>query len=395
MILVDEKLILYFSFKMPASLSLEIFDFSLKKKDLYQMETAIEDSAYIILKMGTDIIKVDRQSDIESKSLEKLLFRVKRDSNFNYLIENPSAINFSEANVEGLNNKLWYSINNINREKNVFMNKDYFICENDILKFGNIKYIVKQINLNSNKEKKEIREINFDFYPSFQNYIISDKKDDKIIKCGICGNSNYSENNPLIKFCNCNYLHFECLKKQITSDTYFKENEKVKNYYIKNLKCKSCDFIFPLRFKLEQRKYELINIETPLDKNIDYIILESIEKKIFFGHMKLIHVIKFRGDKDLITIGRNKKENDMIICDPSVSKEHAILIYDKFQGNILIKNRSKKFGTLAFIKNSINIEKRMKIQIGKILFETERMKMKEFDKIKKKKRTKYPLTSKY
>ena len=146
---------------------------------------------------------------------------------------------------------------------------------------------------------------------------------------------------------------------------------------------------------LSKKKYELIDIETPSDNNIDYIIFESIEKKIYYGNMKLIHVIQFRGDKDLITIGRNKKENDMIITDPSVSKDHAILIYDKYQGNILIKNKSKKFGTLAFIKNSINIEKRMKIQTGKIIFEAQRMKMKEFDKIKKKKRTKYPLTSKY
>ena len=38
------------------------------------------------------------------------------------------------------------------------------------------------------------------------------------------------------------------------------EKGKVKNYYIKNLKCKSCEFNFPIRFKLEQRKYELIDI---------------------------------------------------------------------------------------------------------------------------------------
>ena len=395
MILVDEKLILYFYFKMPQSLSLELFDFSLKRKALYEMETAIEESTYIILRMGTDIIKVERQSDIESKRMEKLLFRVKRDSNFNYLIENPSAINFSESNAESLNTKLWYIINNLNNDKNSFMNQDYFICENHILKFGNIKYIVKQIYLKNNKDKKEIKEINFDFYPTFQSYIPSEKKDEKIIKCGICSNSNHSENNPLVKFCNCNYLHFECLKKQINGEKYTIEKEKVKNYYIKNLKCKSCEFNFPIRFKLEQRKYELIDIETPSDDKTDFIILESIEKKIYYGNMKLIHVIKFIGDKDLITIGRNKKENDMIINDPSVSKDHAVLIYDKYQGNILIKNKSKKFGTLAFIKNSINIEKRMKMQIGKIIFETQRMKMKEFDKIKKKKRTKYPLTSKY
>ena len=76
-----------------------------------------------------------------------------------------------------------------------------------------------------------------------------------------------------------NYLHFECLKKQINGEKYTIEKEKVKNYYIKNLKCKSCEFNFPIRFKLEQRKYELIDIETPSDDKTDFIILESIEKK--------------------------------------------------------------------------------------------------------------------
>ena len=83
MILVDEKLVLKISFKIPKSLALSLYDFSLKKSDCYEINTVIEESTYIIIRMGKDILRAERQNDIESKSMEKLLFRIKRDSDFN------------------------------------------------------------------------------------------------------------------------------------------------------------------------------------------------------------------------------------------------------------------------------------------------------------------------
>ena len=400
MILVDNKLVLYLSFKIPKSSTLELFDFSLKKSDIFELDTAIEENTYLILKMGIDILRVEHQSDIEFKNKEKFLFRVRKDNNFNYLLENPSILNFSEYNTESLNNKLWKTINSNQSELNdkIFINDDYYLSDNDILKFGNIKYLVKGLSPNLNNDQKEITEFKIDFYPSFKTFYNFESKDQKgnFIICDICNSSDCDEDNPIIKFCSCNYIHYECLKIQIEKNTYKKENEKVKNYYINNLKCKTCDFIFPLRFKLPEKIFELIDIEIPSENDINYIILESIEKKVFFGYMKLIHVIKFENDKDIINIGRNKKINDMIICDPSVSRNHAQFIYNKDKGKILLKNLSNKFGSLAFIKNAINIgEKRMQIQTGKILFETQKMKFGDFDKNKKKKKTKYPLPSKY
>ena len=86
----------------------------------------------------------------------------------------------------------------------------------------------------------------------------------------------------------------------------------------------------------------------------------------------------------------------MIVCDPSVSKEHAQLIYNQKENKILLKNLSKKFGSLALIKSAINIgNKRMQIQTGKFMFEIQKMKFGEFDEYKKKNKTKYPLPSKY
>jgi len=159
MIPVDDKLVLNLNIKLVKSLSSSLYDFGLKMKDYYEFDTAIEESTYIILKGAIEILRVDRQSDIESKRMEKLLFRVKKDKDFNYLLENPSAINFSEYNTESLNNKLWYTINydsnSDDSKKEIFINNDYYLCENDILKFGNVKYIVKQMSINSSKDQKE------------------------------------------------------------------------------------------------------------------------------------------------------------------------------------------------------------------------------------------------
>ena len=150
MILVDNKLVLYLSFKIPKSSTLELFDFSLKKSDIFELDTAIEENTYLILKMGIDILRVEHQSDIEFKNKEKFLFRVRKDNNFNYLLENPSILNFSEYNTESLNNKLWKTINSNQSELNdkIFINDDYYLSDNDILKFGNIKYLVKGLSPN-------------------------------------------------------------------------------------------------------------------------------------------------------------------------------------------------------------------------------------------------------
>ena len=116
MILVDDKLVLFLSFKIPKSTTSELYDFSLTRSEFFELDTAIEENTYIMLKMGTDILRVERQSDIESKNLEKFLFRIKKDNNYNYLLENPSILNFSEYNTEGLNNKLWRTINSIKND---------------------------------------------------------------------------------------------------------------------------------------------------------------------------------------------------------------------------------------------------------------------------------------
>lgn len=456
MILVSEKIILYLLIKFKNN-SNEILDYSIK--GLKELNTSIEDNTYICYK-NNSIIRVDNQSYIEPKKGEILLCRIRKVKNTNqYIIENPIPTNISEDNSNSLNIKLWYILNyentdnnndnNVNQDNNIknnidkkiidIINNDYFLCEKDIIKFGNIKYMIQKININSNKNiinKSKITTINtnknninsnnivntesssenssldsqenqdnyninylnsnntsqiFNFFPSPKSYYIDETNKNDHIICYICNRNQCNKENPLLKFCICNFFHFECLKKQIKLKEKIIERNNVTNFYLKCLNCKKCHTIYPLKFKISERIYEFYEIEKPAD-NDDYMIMESLENKMYYGHIKLIHIVKL--NENPVKIGRKEIVNDLVICDPSISKEHAIIKYDQENGKILLKNTSKTFGTFVLIKKPLKInEKAIQIQIGKIFIEAKIMKFGEFEKIKNN-YTKYPLTKK-
>jgi hypothetical protein len=278
-----------------------------------------------------------------------------------------------------------------------------------MLKFGNVKYIIPEIHINfienKNEEKSsEEKNVNNNIYdisglnksftkisiliPEIKTYHESlDENSD--IKCYLCSKNNCRNDNPIIKFCDCNFVHFKCLKNSIKMTNIITKGGNVKNYYIHMAFCKECQKFYPLRFKLGEKTFELCDIEKPAKE--DYIIFESLENKIYFGYIKLIHVIKFNQNNMSVNIGR-KTSCDVIIRDPSVSKDHAILKFDKVKQRILINDKRSKYGTLVLIKKAIKINSnKIQIQIGKNIIEAQKMKFGEFEKIKDKKKTKYPL----
>ena len=48
----------------------------------------------------------------------------------------------------------------------------------------------------------------------------------KEIICEICNKSECNEDNPIVKFCSCNYIHFNCLKDKISKSTYHNISKK-------------------------------------------------------------------------------------------------------------------------------------------------------------------------
>ena len=406
MILVEDKIILFLFFKINPINSTKLFDYS--NKELELIKTAIEESTYIIRK-NNKILRVDKQSEIESKKLEILLFHIRKTKNLEYILENPLITKLPINNLDYLDTKIWYVLNS-RTNLNEIINDNYFLNKNDIIKFGNIKYSVTEMNINFNEniekesklsnnlnKKYDINNINknttqiIDFSPQpIEIYEYPSEKNDVI--CYFCSKNECSKDNPILKFCKCNYLHYECLKNYINKNLKKIQKKNVTNYYINGLNCKNCKYVYPLKFIITEKTFELIEIEKPIKSN--YLILESIESKIFYGFIKIIHVIQLNDKDEIITIGRNQN-NDIIIPDPSVSREHAEMEFSKKDRKLLLRNKSKKFGSLVLLQKPLKInDNKVQLQIGKIFLETKIMKYGDFEKIKDS-NTKNPLPKKY
>ena len=142
--------------------------------------------------------------------------------------------------------------------------------ENDIIKMGNIIYIIKKINIRkiNNKDSKyindsndlgqntintnegyNIEEINrnaepiFNFYPSL-----------KFEKC------KYYDGKK-VKLCKCDkFIEINCLKNTFNKSISSLIKENVINLNLVNKRCEKCKTKFPLSFIFEEKKEDLIDL---------------------------------------------------------------------------------------------------------------------------------------
>ena len=359
-------------------------------------------------------------SPLDLKQDEELLFNVKNDYKDEYALENevPIRIQPTEKNINDLSNKIWYVLKNDPNQSNqsnqtiTNTNDDYYLCKNDVIKLGRVKYSLNEINIPSKHNnidvavpsndptKYDIDELNINTEPVFD-FIFQAKEsgeytdipDDERL-CKICySDENDKENNPLVHLCNCNgglrFSHFECIKKWMETKLITKENEKktVKSYNIKSFNCEICKTPYPFKFKLNgvEKPFELIDLQKPVD--CDYIILESLNQMKENCNIKSIHVIQLTGDE--LTIGRGH-ESDVRINDISVSRSHAKLKYNPTEGTLLLRDLKSKFGTLILIKKPLKIkERKIHLQIGRTYIEAWLMGMAEFEKLRREKKQKH------
>ena len=119
---------------------------------------------------------------------------------------------------------------------------------------------------------------------------------------------------------------------------------------------------YPTRFRIKElnRIYELIDLNLP--EEFDYMILESLDYIKDKDNIKKIHVIKLVDEE--INIGRNKL-NDIIEDNLTVSRNHAVLRYNKNQGEVILENNSNTYGTLVLVKGNIKMmDKVINLQMG-------------------------------
>ena len=375
-----------------------IFDYSSSKNKCFNVFDRKKEKKFIV-RTENNNIKWIKQHAHKSEG-EEILFIINYSNGFK--IENVIKKNLepNEKNINLINNNLWYIINSEDSKGlNGKENEDYYLSENDILKFGKVKYIVKEIHIenknDNNNDKNKIFNTN-----------------------DICKEHKYCEfcKGLMVRFCNCKeFEHFNCIKDWISDRIIEREskNKIVKSYYFSIFQCKEyikrgcneekcgnenccekCNTYYPLYFKLdqnenpseedkkdqnEQKKYiEFYEIKKP--EKCDYLILES------FPHLdktsnspkieKDIHIIQLTVEDINIGSGKN---NDVIIHDKSVCKMHSVIKYDKNKGKLLLKNKSKRAGSLVLIKDrNIDLsEKEKYFQVGKTFFSAKLIKKNE------------------
>ena len=182
----------------------------------------------------------------------------------------------NEKNINDLQNKIWYIIKhdedtggNHNPQNLVNTNEDYYICLNDIVKLGRVKYAANEIFIAKNSENVmdvdsefmvsnnpyNISAINsgtqpvFDFiYKATSPFIMED------IMCKICLANNNDILNPLVNLCRCTggirYSHYDCLKKWMQTKLSIKQNgnkNTVTSYNIKSFNCEICKTPYPCK----------------------------------------------------------------------------------------------------------------------------------------------------
>ena len=334
-------------------------------------------------------------------------------------------LNKDEDYINNLNDKIWFPVksfksNNSYYEEN---SEDYILNENDIIKLGRIKYEVIKKNINNNLNKNSIiledpnnhniSEINrkagsifihnikhkqykieikknneksdknsiknsnaldninqstkistINEEKEFEEKINEDENCEKDEKCRICYNLDSSEEDPKIRLCKCHdYIHFKCLKKYLTYKMIVTHNlkETVTTYTFSKFNCDICKTPYPIKFRIHQKIYNLVDLTLPQETN--YFILESLDYIKEDNNIKTIHIVELFDD--YITLGR-ANTNDIQNNDISFSREHAIIKFDKLNGNLILENKSEKFGTLVLVRGNIKMkEKNINLQIGK------------------------------
>jgi len=379
-------------------------------------KTSVDFLSYLIINNKGDIWKINLPRENLAPN-DKFLFGIRKmsyDNSYKIInsLKNPNQTKKTKEEIQNLENKLWYLVNSGEDEDKI--NEDYILNENDIIRLGDcnfevIRKKVKKID-NSNSNNKEqlydISSLNNKFGPVFKFDKDKGEKSQKnnennlsIINNNNNNNSTIKEDNskdsiinknPILKLCDC-YNHFECIKAQLLSELKIEQKlkeEKVVSFNLDKFKCNVCGKNIPLKFEKSGKIYNFLEFE-----NMDYIVLEYLgifrKNNDENEELKKVYIIKLEND-DEILIGRNNKDyiHYINIPDITISKEHAVLKFNKGNGTLFLENRNKKnienTSTFVLIKGDFKLNKnKIKFMTGRCYI-TINLNEKEKDKDNKK-----------
>ena len=367
--------------------TIDLYDFETKdiENNSFTLSNETQNSFLITIKDKLQVIKSlhslnEKTNTPSHKEDIKIISHISFNKNQNcFVLKNPFTLTSLIS---------YYNKTNYERLYKVFNNDEYIeVKEKDVIKLGRVRLKFDKISLNtkvtSNDDNNNINMLNyisnkFNMFETSRNnnelqnstitshihsnindynnnmININTSKSTNIKKhrqCRICY-SNYSDlSNPLISPCNCigsmSYIHFQCLKKCISSRIFKKENANYICYFIKNQNCEICLKQYPKVIQYKNNVYNLIDFDFDKFENFvlcDYSIYDESKKQLIHKGYMLINL----NNNEEITIGRNQA-NVIKLKDISVSRTHCALAY--VNGKVMLKDKKSKFGSLMYVKD--------------------------------------------
>ncbi len=221
-----------------------------------------------------------------------------------------------------------------------------------MVKFGRVRYLVKEIAHPVGKESAGFSEKNLAAEPL--------PATEEHEPCRICRSDRNVSTNPLISACKCagsiKYIHAECMRAWYQSKMLIRTTSVAKTYSISSeLECELCKAKLPFTVAYPGGSVDLARIEKPAEG--PYIVLESEQTP------REVHVVSLQSNGTAI-IGRNH-ECDLRINDNTVSRTHAFLRF--IDGDYYLEDNDSKFGTLVQIAGPLTLSAYLPycVQVGR------------------------------
>ena len=119
----------------------------------------------------------------------------------------------------------------------------------------------------------------------------------------------------------------------------------------KTFECELCKLPYPYTFMFKGKRWNLVDLKRPTDKDTPYIILESLNSEK--NSSRTIHTVVINTDRTTFSLGRGH-DSDLRINDISVSRKHANLEYR--DGKFYFVDLKSKFGTLALLSDDVELK---------------------------------------
>jgi len=234
--------------------------------------------------------------------------------------------------------------------------------------------IYENNNNNSKKNKQDnimaFNSVNLDNKNNIYNkdFLLNSNKKKKI--CRICYLEEENKfTNPLIKPCKCSgsmkYIHYECLLHWLRTKLIINKRAVIDNgfydmYKLDLIECELCKNNLLNYINHNNKIYSLIDYYI-LDKKLDKLLSKKEKSKLKEENNYIIldeilqgkneyltrYTVKFNSD-NILKLGRGL-ENQLILNDISVSRNHALIKLDQ-SNNLILEDNNSKFGTLILIQ---------------------------------------------